>query len=132
MSVASLAIQIRAPCARSRACKLGSPITLLPPPRPAIPAHVPDQILALPSGFGHSAAALRSASRPVSWPGTPPLALPRILPSCISVSFSLRHRATLLCDHHLPQDAVHVALTMIVRIKAHSVDLVLRVYRLKW
>src|SRR5467141_2668626 len=48
MSVASLAIQISAPCARSRACKLGSPITLLPPPRPAIPAHVPDQILALP------------------------------------------------------------------------------------
>jgi hypothetical protein len=23
----------------------------------------------------------------------------------------LRHRATLLCDDHLPQDAVHVALT---------------------
>ncbi len=31
---------------------------------------------------------------------------------CISVSFSLRHRATLLCDDHLPQDAVHVALTV--------------------
>lgn len=58
MSVASLAIQIRA----SMACKLGSPITLLPPPRPAIPTHVPDQILALPSGSGHSAAGLRSKS----------------------------------------------------------------------
>src|SRR6185369_5620604 len=81
MSVASLAIQIRAPCERSIACKLGSPITLLPPPPPAIPAHVPDQILALPSGSGHSAAALRSASRPPRWPGTPPIALPRISPS---------------------------------------------------
>ena len=30
---------------------------------------------------------------------------------CISASFSLRHRATLLCDDHLPQDALHVALT---------------------
>src|SRR5260221_10783168 len=80
------------PFARSRACKLGSPITLLPPPRPAIPAHVPDQILALPSGFGHSAAALRSASRPVSWPGTPPLALPRILPSCFPAAVSSTNR----------------------------------------
>src|ERR1700739_3520373 len=31
MSVASLAIQIRAPCARSIACRLGSPITTPPP-----------------------------------------------------------------------------------------------------
>src|ERR1700741_190664 len=31
MSVASLAIQIRAPCARSIACRLGSPIPTLPP-----------------------------------------------------------------------------------------------------
>src|SRR3979490_2968898 len=30
---------------------------------------------------------------------------------CISASFSLRHRATLLCHDHLPQDALHVALT---------------------
>src|SRR5579864_7074000 len=29
---------------------------------------------------------------------------------CISVSFSSRHHATLLCDDQLPQDAVHVAL----------------------
>jgi hypothetical protein len=26
----------------------------------------------------------------------------------------LRHRATLLCDDHLPQDAVHVTLTLFV------------------
>src|SRR5439155_2682563 len=36
---------------------------------------------------------------------------PAPLRPCISVSFSLRHRATLLCDDHLPQDAVHVTLT---------------------
>src|SRR5260370_15269628 len=36
---------------------------------------------------------------------------PAPLRPCISVSFSLRHRATLLCDDLLPQDAVHVALT---------------------
>src|SRR5260370_33719905 len=36
---------------------------------------------------------------------------PAPLRPCISVSFSLRHRATLLCDDHLPQDAAHVALT---------------------
>ena len=40
MSVASLAIQMRAPCASSIACKLGSPITPLPPPPPAAPAQV--------------------------------------------------------------------------------------------
>jgi hypothetical protein len=33
---------------------------------------------------------------------------------CISASFSSRHRATLLCDNHLPQDAVHVALTYVL------------------
>jgi hypothetical protein len=33
---------------------------------------------------------------------------------CITASFSLRHRATLLCDDHLPQDAVHVALTILL------------------
>jgi hypothetical protein len=37
---------------------------------------------------------------------------PAPLRPCISASFSLRHRATLLCDDHLPQDAVHVALTV--------------------
>src|SRR5260370_15629809 len=88
MSVASLAIQIRAPCARSMACKLGSPITLLPPPPPAIPAHVPDQILALPSDSGRSAAGLRSARRSVGWPGLPPLALPRISPQCFPTAVS--------------------------------------------
>src|SRR5712691_7973967 len=36
---------------------------------------------------------------------------PAPLRPCISVSFSLRYRATLLCADHLPQDAVHVALT---------------------
>src|SRR5204863_9456505 len=36
---------------------------------------------------------------------------PAPLRPCFSASFSLRHRATLLCDDHLPQDAVHVALT---------------------
>jgi hypothetical protein len=120
MSVASLAIQIRAPCARSMACKLGSPITLLPPPPPTIPAHVPDQILALPSGSGHSAAELRSASRQASWPGLrhlhfhesrrrvfpqpflPPVEMRRAqlplsaerrhtLPLCICSEISLRH-----------------------------------------
>src|SRR5258706_7556227 len=92
MSVASLAIQIRAPCARSMACKLGSPITLLPPPPPAIPAHVPDQTLALPSGSGHSAVGLRSASRPERWLGTPPLAHPRILPQCFPAAVSSTSR----------------------------------------
>src|SRR6266852_9137985 len=37
---------------------------------------------------------------------------PAPLRPCFSASFSLRHRATLLCDDHLPQDAVHVALTI--------------------
>jgi len=32
-----------------------------------------------------------------------------------SISFSLRHRATLLCHDHLLQDAVHVALTKSLR-----------------
>src|SRR5260370_30668137 len=36
---------------------------------------------------------------------------PAPLRPCISVSFSLRHSATLLCDDHLPQDAADVALT---------------------
>src|SRR5258708_14535368 len=35
----------------------------------------------------------------------------------ISASFSLRHRATLLCDDRLPQDAVHVALTFKRRVR---------------
>jgi hypothetical protein len=43
-------------------------------------------LLALPSGSSRSAAGLRSASRPVSWPGTPPPALPQISPSCFSRS----------------------------------------------
>jgi len=90
--VRGFAIQIRAPCERSIACKLGSPITLLPPPPPAIPAHVPDQILALPSGSGHSAAALRFASRPLSWPGTPPPALPRISPWYFPAAVSSTNR----------------------------------------
>jgi len=38
---------------------------------------------------------------------------PAPLRPCFSVSFSLRHRATLLCDDPLPQDAVHVALTLL-------------------
>jgi hypothetical protein len=38
MSVTSLAIQIRTPCARSIACKLGSPITSPPPPPSTTPA----------------------------------------------------------------------------------------------
>src|SRR5258708_21328317 len=36
---------------------------------------------------------------------------PAPLRPCFSASFSLRHRTTLLCDDHSPQDAVHVALT---------------------
>src|SRR3989442_13383550 len=40
---------------------------------------------------------------------------PAPLRPCFSASFSLRHRATLLCDDHSPQDAVHVALTNYVR-----------------
>jgi hypothetical protein len=36
---------------------------------------------------------------------------PAPLRPCFSASFSLRHRATLLCDDHSPQDAVHEALT---------------------
>src|SRR6185437_7824499 len=37
---------------------------------------------------------------------------PAPLRPCFSASFSLRHRVTLLCDDHSPQDAVHVALTV--------------------
>src|SRR5258707_11248732 len=39
---------------------------------------------------------------------------PAPLRPCIPASFSLRHRATLLCDDHLPQDAVHVAPTEVL------------------
>src|SRR6266436_9863740 len=36
---------------------------------------------------------------------------PAPLRPCFPASLLLRHRATLLCDDHSPQDAVHVALT---------------------
>jgi len=62
MSVASLAIQIRAPCARSIACKLGSPITLPPLPKRATPAHARRRILVPPLGSGHSAVGVPQAS----------------------------------------------------------------------
>src|SRR5439155_17586917 len=39
MSMTSLASQIRVSCARSIACRLGSPITTLSPPPPVTPAH---------------------------------------------------------------------------------------------
>src|SRR5215472_1922075 len=55
MSVASLAIQIRAPCARSIACKLGSPIILWPLPKPATPAPGQRRILVPPLSSDHSA-----------------------------------------------------------------------------
>ncbi len=91
------------------ACKLGSPITLLPPPPPITPAHALDQILAPPSGSGRSAAGLRSASRPVGWPGTPPLALPRISPPCSPavVSSTSRNatRATSALGRTLPHSS---------------------------
>jgi hypothetical protein len=48
---------------------------------------------------------------------------PAPLRPCISVSFSLRHRATLLCDDHLPQDAVHVPLTMKSDVRLHDYNL---------
>jgi transposase-like protein len=49
-------------------------------------------LLALPSGSGRSAAGLRSASRPVRWQGIPPLALPRISPSCFPAAVSSTNR----------------------------------------
>jgi hypothetical protein len=59
MSVASLAIQIRAHSARSIGCKLGSPIT--PPPATVAPA--PHRILASRLGSGRSAVGFQNASR---------------------------------------------------------------------
>jgi hypothetical protein len=54
------------------------PITLLPPPRPAIPAHVPVQILAQTIRLRPFCSRTSVRESPVSWPSTPPLALPRI------------------------------------------------------
>src|SRR5258708_6483531 len=45
---------------------------------------------------------------------------PAPLRPCFSASFSLRHRTTLLCDDHSPQDAVHVALTSFQRLRCKS------------
>jgi hypothetical protein len=68
MSVASLAIQIRAPCACSIACKLGSPITP-PPPPPVTLAPAPHRIPALRrASCGREA---RSGQRVCAWTNPP-------------------------------------------------------------
>lgn len=63
------------------ASKLGSPITLLPPPPPTMPVHVPHQIFVRSTGSGHSAAAVQSVSRSSApRPKARRPALPRISP----------------------------------------------------
>ena len=93
MSVASLAIQIRAPCARSIACRLGSPITPPPPLPPATPAHVRHRILASPSGFGHSSIGFQHSNRQACSAQAPSLALPGTLLPCLSPAASSIRRS---------------------------------------
>src|SRR6516164_89813 len=91
MSVASLAIQIRVPCARSIACKLGSPITPPPPLTPVTLAHVRHRTLASPAGFAHSAIGFQHPHRPACSAHTPSLALPGTLVACVpSAASSIR------------------------------------------
>src|SRR5437762_4236699 len=61
MSMASLASQIRVSCARSIACKLGSPITTSPPPPPVTRAHARHRTRAPPAGSGHSTGGFQHA-----------------------------------------------------------------------
>src|SRR5208283_207004 len=99
MSVASLAIQIRAPCARSIACKLGNPITPPSPPPPATPAPVRHRILVPPSGSGHSAAGFQHAHRLLRSALPPPLALPGIASArCRATVSSMRENTP--CPEH--------------------------------
>src|SRR6266699_7133936 len=94
MSVASLAIQIRAPCARSIACRLGSPITPPPPLPPTTPAHVRHRILASPSGFAHSSVGFQRSNRRACSAHAPPLALPRTLLACLPPAASSTRKST--------------------------------------
>jgi hypothetical protein len=83
MSVASLAIQIRAPCARSIACRLGSPITPPPPLPLATPAHVRHRILASPPDFGRSLIGFQHSNRRTRSAHARRLALPGTLLACL-------------------------------------------------
>src|SRR5260370_14978485 len=94
MSVASLAIQIRAPCARSIACKLGSPITPPPPLPPTTLAHVRHRILASPAGFAHSSVGFQRSNRQACSAQAPPLALPGTLLACLPPAASSTRKST--------------------------------------
>src|SRR5712691_11259873 len=94
MSVASLAIQIRAPCARSIACKLGSPITPPPPLPPTMPAHARHRIRASPSGFAHSSVGFQRSHRQACSAPAPPLALPGTLSACVPPAASSIRKST--------------------------------------
>lgn len=91
MSVASTASQIRVPCVRSSACKLGRPIMLPLPTPKATREDDAHRIRALPSGFGLGQAALQSLRcslsmlansslqlAPLPRPQTSPLLVPAI------------------------------------------------------
>src|SRR5437762_2129598 len=92
MSMASLASQIRVSCARSIACKLGSPITTPSPPPPVTRAHARHRTRAPPAGSGHSATGFQRASpRPPS-AQTQSAVLLGILPRCLCATVSSTQR----------------------------------------
>ena len=94
MSVASLAIQIRALCAPSIACKLGGPITPPPPLPPTRRAHVRNRILASPSGFACSSVGFQRSNRRACSAHAPPLALPETLLACLPPAASSIRKST--------------------------------------
>src|SRR5215468_6404567 len=85
MSVASLAIQDRAPCARSIACKLGNPIILRLRQSQQRP-HMLGVESVPPLGSGHSAAGVPDASSLRCAAADPPPVLPGIAPSRLLVA----------------------------------------------
>jgi len=94
MSVASLAIQIRPPCARSIACKLGSPIILRPLPPRAVLAHAPRRIPSSRSGSGRSSIGFQHPHRRTCSVSAPSLALPGNSSACPAVAVSSRQKST--------------------------------------
>ena len=94
MSVASLAIQIRPPCAGSIACKLGSPIILRPLPPRAVLAHVPRRIPSSRSGFGRSSIGFQHPHRRTCSVSVPSLTLPGNSSACPAVAASSRQKST--------------------------------------
>jgi len=94
MSVASLAIQIRPPCPRSIACKLGSPIILRTLPPRAVLAHAPRRIPSSRSGSGRSSIGFQHPHRRTCSVSAPSLTLPGNSSACPAVAVSSRQKST--------------------------------------